>query len=100
MNDFISRRAAIEYFMTNTNWLDEDGDSIDDSDEKRKLLTDYFNGVPNANARENIFGKWIFRKPPDDWWVLSLYECSKCGNLSESESKYCPDCGAYMKERE
>ena len=48
MSDLISREAAIEYFMINTNWHDEEGYSIDDWDEKRKLLEDYFNGVPSA----------------------------------------------------
>ena len=48
MSDFISREAAIEYFMINTNWHDEEGYSIDDWYEKRKLLEDYFNGVPSA----------------------------------------------------
>jgi len=57
MNDLISRQTAIEYFMINTNWHDEDGYPIDDSDEKRKLLEDYFNGVPSA--QQNCDGcKW------------------------------------------
>ena len=48
MSDLISRQGAIEYFMTNTNWHDEDGYPIEDAEEKRKLLTDYFNGIPSA----------------------------------------------------
>lgn len=48
MSDLISRRDAIEYFMINTNWYDEEGDRIEDDEEKRKLLSDYFNGVPSA----------------------------------------------------
>lgn len=48
MDDLISRQAAIEYFMTNTNWHDEDGYPIEDAEEKRKLLEDYFNGISSA----------------------------------------------------
>ena len=48
VGDLINRQTAIEYFMINTNWYDEDGYPIDDSDEKRKLLEDYFNGVPSV----------------------------------------------------
>ena len=47
-DDLISRREAIKYFMTNTNWHDEEGYKIDDADEKRKLLEDYFSGVPSV----------------------------------------------------
>ena len=49
MSDLISRQEAVEYFMTNTNWHDEDGYTIEDAEEKRTLLTDYFDGVPSAN---------------------------------------------------
>ena len=48
MDDLIRRSDAIEYFMTNTNWHDEEGYPIDDAEDKRALLTDYFNGVQSA----------------------------------------------------
>lgn len=48
MDDLISRKAAIEYFLLNTTWYDEEGNTIDDWDEKRKLLEDDFNGIPSA----------------------------------------------------
>ena len=48
MDDLISRQAAIEYFMTNTNWHDEDGYEIHDAEDKRALLESYFDGVPSA----------------------------------------------------
>lgn len=46
--DSISRREAIDYFVTNVGWIDEDGNPVEDSDELRKLWTDLFNGVPSA----------------------------------------------------
>ena len=102
--DCISRRAAIEYFMTNTNWHDEDGDEIDDADEKRKLLEDYFSGVqPVTPARKK--GKWIWDKRTGE------YECSECGcnpiyegiafDYSEIDKyRYCRWCGAEMEVEE
>ena len=44
-DDLISRQAAIEYFMTNTNWHDEDGYEIHDAEDKRALLKSYFDGI-------------------------------------------------------
>lgn len=48
MDNLISRQAAIEYFMTNTNWHDEDGYEIHDAEDKRALLKSYFDGIPPA----------------------------------------------------
>lgn len=66
MDDLIKKQDAIEYFMTNTNWHDEEGYPIDDAEEKRALLTEYFNGVPSAQ-------QWIpceERLPEIDVFVL------------------------------
>lgn len=48
MNDLISRQAAIKYFVTNVGFHDEDGYPIEDSDELRKIWTEYFDGIPSA----------------------------------------------------
>ena len=48
VGDMIYRQAAIEYFVTNVGFNDEDGYSIYDSDELRKIWTDYFDGIPSA----------------------------------------------------
>ena len=39
-------------------------------------------------------GKW--EQVDDD----SVFKCSLCGCVSYNESKYCPDCGADMREVE
>lgn len=54
MDDLIKKQDAIEYFMTNTNWHDEEGYTIDDAEDKRALLTEYFNGVPSADEYEIV----------------------------------------------
>lgn len=41
-------------------------------------------------------GKW---KQSQQILNITLYKCSLCGTEVPVQSKYCPDCGAYM-ERE
>lgn len=50
MDDLISRKAAIEYLMTNMGWCDEDGYQVDDADEKRTHIEDLMNGIPSVPA--------------------------------------------------
>ena len=54
-NDLISRQAAIDYFVTNVGFHDEDGYPIEDSDELRKIWTEYFDGIPSAQPEPH----WI-----------------------------------------
>lgn len=111
-DDLISRQAAIEYFMTNTNWHDEDGYPIDDAEEKRKLLEDYFNGIssaePSCSEIPKKTGRWIL----DTTQFLPEYVCTNCKSrfplvASEGEfystlccknMNYCPNCGAKMED--
>ncbi len=39
---------------------------------------------------EVVHGSWIHTGPWSD------YECSVCHEIFENESRYCPECGAYM----
>ena len=48
MNDYISRQAAIDCFVTNVGFHDENGYSIEDSDELRKIWAEYFDGIPSV----------------------------------------------------
>ena len=48
MNDLISRQAAIDYLMTNMNWQDEDGRTVDDWDDKKKIIADLIGGIPSC----------------------------------------------------
>lgn len=47
----INKQDAIDYFVTNVGFHDEDGYPIDDSDELRKIWTDYFDGIPSAQPK-------------------------------------------------
>lgn len=48
MDDLISRQAAIDYFVTNVGFHDEDGYPIEDECELREIWTGYFDGIPSA----------------------------------------------------
>ncbi len=62
----INREDTINYLMTNTNWHDEDGYTVENTDEKRAIITDLINGVPDAEDG------WIpckDRFPEEDHWL-------------------------------
>jgi hypothetical protein len=102
--DCISRQAAIDYFVTNVGFHDEDGYPIEDSDELRKIWTEYFDGIPSAQP-ERKRGKWIYS---EDEYGVDGYHCDKCGffvpwdyvhkfiNYIE-DYNFCPNCGADMR---
>ena len=48
MSDLIDRQAAIDYFVTNVGFHDEDGYPIEDECELREIWTGYFDGIPSA----------------------------------------------------
>ena len=107
-DDTISRQAAIDYFVTNIGWHDEDGYPVEDSDELRKIWTELFNGVPSAqpgwiSCSERLPGK------DDSFYVLccdkyseimigNVFECydGETPYSAESENGYMYDCVAWM----
>lgn len=95
MDDMISRQAAIEYFVINVGWHDEDGYPVEDSDELRKIWTDLFNGLPSARRK----GKWITKMV--DCSNILLPFCSVCNKPlmfhdHNLRPNFCPNCGARM----
>lgn len=100
---------AIEYFMINTNWYNEEGELIDDWDEKRKLLEDYFNGVPSAQpdsceyCNEDVNGfvtpleknGHAFVRFSMNGWELSLRANGWHGS---AKIRYCPMCGRRLTD--
>lgn len=51
MSELISRQAAIDYFVTNVGFHDEDGYPIEDEEELRYIWTGYFDGIPPRMVR-------------------------------------------------
>ena len=100
MDDLISRQAAIDYFVTNVGFHDEDGYPIEDTDELRKIWTEYFSGIPSAQPKR-IKGHWVEIASSNH-----TYKCSVCGrllvNITDGKNNvaknypYC-HCGADMR---
>lgn len=55
MSDLISREKAIDYFVTNIGVVDADGYAVDDYDERVKIWTERFSGIPSVEPER----KWI-----------------------------------------
>lgn len=98
MSDLIRRDKAIDYFVTNIGIVDAGGYAVDDYDERVKIWTERFSGIPSAEP-EWKKGKWI-----DTTWKHT-YKCSECGNFLEfhgvnagrGDANFCPNCGADMR---
>ena len=96
MDDLISRQAAIDYFVTNVGFHDEDGYPIEDTDELRKIWTEYFSGIPSAEPKR-IRGRWKYNAKIG---TFKVWTCDQCGWNSEAEFNFCPNCGAKMEVTE
>ena len=55
MSDLIRREDAIDYFVTNVCIVDADGYYVDDYDERVRIWTERFSGIPSAEPER----KWI-----------------------------------------
>ena len=93
--DAISRQQAIDYFVTNVGFHDEDGYPIEDTDELRKIWTEYFSGIPSAEPKR---GWWI--EIINSRGVMVALRCSRCEKSPRHgvRSDFCPNCGADMRE--
>lgn len=95
-DDLISRKATIEYLMTNMGWYDEDGYQVDDADAKRTHIEDLINGIPTVPAAHVVHGQWEYI--PEDGKFRAILICSKCKKCVGEYDRfdYCPHCGAKM----
>lgn len=95
MSDLIDRQAAIDYFVTNVGFHDEDGYPIEDECELRKIWTDYFNGIPTAEPqiiRCKDCKHWI----PYDWMFSEVWQSKNMTDYPEDEIG-CDCCDMAMK---
>ena len=99
-SDLISRMAAIDYLMTNMGWHDEDGYEVDDADEKKAIITDLVNGIPDVDAAPVVHGRWKSVKAnASNNYPFWDSKCSVCGYttaMTQTGWLYCPHCGAKM----
>lgn len=73
-----------------------------------KGLDEIIDDIPTADVRENVRGEWIKRIDHLDYGLIEFegFECSLCGvkiwkdDYENIEFKFCPNCGAKMKNEE
>lgn len=89
-DDLISRQAAIDFIKDHSYPVRYDGNSI----EQGMTVTgieEALNEIPNIQSKQKT-GHWVCLDDDE-----LAYGCSACRSVSLRESKYCPNCGAYMK---
>ena len=63
------------------------------------LVAGAIKNTPTADVVEVMHGHWIresfIDKHGDE--MFTSPKCSLCGNIETFRSKYCPECGAYMR---
>ena len=50
-------------------------------------------GIPSVNPQEPKTGHWIDHQ--DGRWIYA--KCSECGTVHDTQTNYCPNCGAKME---
>lgn len=91
--EYIEREALIDALMMYT-WRDEDDREIDDSDEKRKFIEEWFPSIPAADVRPVVRGKWERKRDK----CGSFVSCSVCHTSGWYQFAFCPYCGADMRK--
>jgi len=67
------------------------------TDIQHKALREAIDKVPTADAVERKKGKWIDETFKPWGLVHHPYKCDQCGEHSEADSDFCPNCGADMR---
>lgn len=95
MSDYIRRDKAIEICDWWQHEYDESASRIDDI---ISWISGDIKGLPAADVRENVRGKWIDMNTITENYY-PRYKCSVCDGYA-NYSDYCPYCGAYMRGKE
>ena len=62
-------------------------------------VEDIIDDLPIADVKPIRRGHWI-EKVSYSGWGVSIYTCSECENAETIPSKFCPNCGAELREIE
>ena len=94
MDDLISRQAAIDAICEHGSDLERRGITVLSVANHKQVTVDLLENLPSAERR----GRWIFNIDDKGWSWDKPYMCDQCGEWAEKEFKFCPSCGAKMKE--
>jgi hypothetical protein len=99
MDDYISRKDAVEWFMAFIH-MDENAISAD------TVVTDLKYAIPAADVEPVRHGIWdgktlstflsLDHTGAPIYGHSPVYVCSCCGRYSILQTNYCPHCGAKM----
>ena len=91
MDEYIKRADAIAHPFANGKYDHKHANK--DFINGHESYKEWLEGLPTADVRENVRGKWLHFARSD--------ECSVCGydtGKYEMGSKFCPNCGAEMEK--
>lgn len=76
-----------------------DSDNIEVTNAFSMLFVKFAEALYNAGYRQQSGGEWLVKwRSTFPQYEPSEYECSNCGYRRTVLHKYCPKCGAKMKE--
>lgn len=67
-------------------------------DKNTEIVKAYKEGYEQGQKDAERNGRWIFNIDDKGWSWDRPYVCDQCGEWAEKEFKFCPSCGAKMKE--
>lgn len=66
-----------------------------------KLTADHIKIKGGEYVRDYPHGRWTkTNKDMGEAYPMGVYTCSACGDYAYAPYKFCPNCGADMRERE
>ncbi len=98
MDDLISRQAAIDSLTLNAGWKDEEGRSVEDWDERKKIWTVLISLIPSAHPKRGYWAEspeHIYMGNEAKEWIN--WYCSECDAPNDRPTDFCPHCGADMR---
>jgi len=96
VTDCISRQAALDALGEEPYVWTEDDDYERGMRFQWKSDHDAIEALPSAQPKREK-GKWIDETFKPWGLVYHPYKCDQCGEHSEADSNFCPNCGADMR---
>lgn len=103
MREYIEREAALESVREKLRITESLPDTIAKSASVFTLasMNDSLKSIPTADVRPVVRGEWHKRLnvcySPFDGSSEWIYFCNVCRHMQDSETPFCPCCGADMK---